>query len=106
MANVITRAEDLPPEAWEELERPARPEPRSGRRRARPARPAHVHSEGSVGDSSRCRAWSVGVRITESKSADHINRGRTNPRGALHLGPRSLRTRVRARCRWLLIFRP
>src|SRR5215203_4910430 len=36
MQNVKDRAEDLPPEAWEKLERPGRPEPKSGRRRARP----------------------------------------------------------------------
>ncbi len=37
MQNVKDRAEDLPPEAWEKLERPGRPEPTSGRRRQRPA---------------------------------------------------------------------
>jgi hypothetical protein len=37
MANVKDRAEDLPPEAWEKLDRPGRPEPTSGRRRQRPA---------------------------------------------------------------------
>jgi len=37
MQNVKDRAEDLPPEAWEKLERPGRPEPTSGRRRRRPA---------------------------------------------------------------------
>jgi hypothetical protein len=37
MKNVKDRAEDLPPEAWEKLERPGRPEPTSGRRRQRPA---------------------------------------------------------------------
>jgi hypothetical protein len=36
MPNVKDRAEDLPPEAWEKLERPGRPEPKSGRRRRRP----------------------------------------------------------------------
>jgi hypothetical protein len=37
MPNVKDRAEDLPPEAWEKLERPGHPEPTSGRRRRRPA---------------------------------------------------------------------
>jgi hypothetical protein len=37
MANVKACAEDLPPEAWEKLERPERPEPTSGRQRQRPA---------------------------------------------------------------------
>src|SRR5262249_15375322 len=36
MPNVKDQAEDLPPEAWEKLERTGRPEPKSGRRRQRP----------------------------------------------------------------------
>jgi Transposase DDE domain group 1 len=37
MANVKHRAEDLPADAWKKLERPGRPEPKSGRQRRRPA---------------------------------------------------------------------
>jgi hypothetical protein len=37
MPNVKHRAEDLPADAWQKLERPRRPEPKSGQQRLRPA---------------------------------------------------------------------
>ncbi len=37
MPNVEQRADDLPADAWQELDRRGRPEPKSGRRRRRPA---------------------------------------------------------------------